>query len=52
MVLLKERNKILLLEVQNKSEVGRVYAEMQMEFIRWLVNQSKIIPYKNEEIKL
>ena len=32
----------LLLEVQNKSEVGRVYVEMQMEFITWLVKQSKV----------
>jgi len=32
----------LLLEVQNKSEVGRAYVEMQMEFIRWLAKQSKV----------
>ena len=30
----------LLVEVQNKSEVGRAYVEMQMEFVRWLAKQS------------
>jgi len=33
----------LLLEVQNKSEVGRAYVEMQMEFIKWLVKQSRVV---------
>jgi len=32
----------LLLEVQKKSEVGRAYVEMQMEFIRWLAKQSRV----------
>ena len=31
----------LLLEVQNKSEIGGAYVEMQMEFIRWLAKQSR-----------
>ena len=30
----------LLVEVQKKSEVGRAYVEMQLEFIKWLVKQS------------
>jgi len=32
----------LLLEVQNKSDIGRSYVEMQIEFIKWLIKQSKI----------
>jgi predicted metalloprotease with PDZ domain len=30
----------LLSEVQDKSDVGRAYVEMQMEFLRWLIKQS------------
>lgn len=42
-ILSKSYNKEdLLLEVQKKTDVGRAYVEMQMEFIRWLVKQSKI----------
>lgn len=33
----------LLVEVQNKSEVGGAYVEMQVEFIRWLAKQSGIV---------
>lgn len=32
----------LLAEVKKKSEIGRAYVEMQMEFITWLVKQSKV----------
>ncbi|MBU3913692.1 MAG: hypothetical protein KKE50_06385 [Nanoarchaeota archaeon] len=33
----------LLLEVQKKSDVGRAYVEMQMEFVRWLAKQSGVV---------
>ena len=33
----------LILEVQNKSNIGIAYAEMQIEFIKWLIKQSKVI---------
>lgn len=32
----------LLIEVKKRSEVGVAYVEMQMEFIKWLVKQSKV----------
>lgn len=32
----------LLYEVQNKTEIGIAYAEMQIEFIKWLMKQSKV----------
>ena len=33
----------LIIEVENKSEVGRAYAEMQLEFIKWLIKQSRVV---------
>ena len=33
----------LLIEVQNKTEVGIAYAEMQLEFVKWLLKQSKVL---------
>ena len=33
----------LLIEVQERTEVGIVYAEMQIEFIKWLMKQSNVI---------
>ncbi|MBI5797494.1 hypothetical protein HZA98_01160 [Candidatus Woesearchaeota archaeon] len=33
----------LIVEVQNKTEVGTAYAEMQLEFLKWLLKQSKIL---------
>ena len=42
----------LILEVQNRTEVGEAYVEMQKEFIKWLVkqifNNQNLI--KNQEI--
>lgn len=33
----------LLQEVRKRSEVGKAYAKMQLEFIKWLAKQSKIV---------
>ena len=32
----------LLKEVQERTEIGKAYAEMQLGFIRWLAKQSKL----------
>ena len=32
----------LIFEVTNKTEVGIAYAEMQIEFVKWLMKQTKI----------
>ena len=32
----------LLKEVQERTEIGRAYAEMQLGFIKWLAKQSKL----------
>ena len=34
----------LLMEVQNRTDVGRAYVEMQIGFVKWLVKQSKVSP--------
>lgn len=33
----------LLEEVRKKSEVGEAYVKMQLDFIKWLAKQSKIV---------
>lgn len=38
----------LMVQVQEKTEVGRAYVEMQMEFIKWLAKQSKIVNLPDE----
>jgi len=35
--------KELINEIKKRSEVGIAYAEMQLDFIRWLIKQSKIV---------
>jgi len=35
--------KELLIEVQDRTEVGSIYVEMQMEFIKWLMKQSNVV---------
>ena len=35
--------KQLLQEIRNKSEVGEFYVRMQIDLIKWLAKQSKII---------
>ncbi|MCK4647621.1 hypothetical protein KAT24_01675 [Candidatus Pacearchaeota archaeon] len=32
----------LLLQVQDRTEIGKAYVQMQVEFIKWLAKQSKI----------
>ncbi|MBT4377121.1 hypothetical protein HOD29_07150 [archaeon] len=33
----------LVVEVKNRSEVGKAYAQMQLEFIKWIAKQSNVI---------
>lgn len=32
----------LLKEIRNRTEAGHIYAHMQLEFIKWLLTQSKL----------
>ena len=33
----------LMEEVKHRTEVGKVYAEMQLDFIKWIAKQGKIV---------
>lgn len=33
----------LILQVKKRTDIGEAYAEMQIEFIKWLINQSKVV---------